>query len=142
LDAVRAEFQTQTEEVLRRRDAEVEASLRELEAQLHKEMQQKEEAVQAVAKQREQELIAQLSADAEAREFAAKVAWETEFQTKTRAVIEPFKLQLARIEKERDEAAQSASEHARQVQHLEKKLTEASVFLNGWRNGKHVVGAS
>ena len=74
--------------------------------------------------------------------MAAKVEWETQFQTKTRSVIEPIKLQLARTEKERDEAAQAASEHARQVQTLEKKLTEASSFLNSWRNGKHVVGAS
>jgi ribosome modulation factor len=26
------------------------------------------------------------------------------------------------------------------VQNLEKKLTEASSFLNGWRNGKNLVG--
>src|SRR5437667_264142 len=142
LDTVRAELQTQTEEVLRRRDAEAEASLRELEAQLRREMHQKEQAAQAMAMQREQDLVAQLNVQAEARQLAAKVEWETELQTKTRAVIEPFQLQLARTEQERDEAAQSASESARQVQNLEKKLTEASSFLNGWRNGKHVVGAS
>ena len=55
--------------------------------------------------------------------------------------IEPFKAQLARTEKERDEAKQSASETALQVQNLEKKLTEASTFLNGWRNGKTLAGA-
>src|SRR5205823_8385125 len=119
-------------EVLRRRDAEAEASLHELEAQLRKELQQKEEAAQAMAKQREQDLVAELSAQAEARHLAAKVEWETGFQTKTRAAIEPLKLQLARTEKERDEATQSASESARQVQNMEKKLTEASSFLNGW----------
>ena len=140
LDAVRAELQTQTEEVLRRREAE--ASLRELEAQLRKEIQQKDEAAQAMAKKLEQDLVAELSAEAEARQMAAKVEWETEFQTKTRAAIEPLKVQLARTERERDEAAQAAFEHARQVQTLEKKLTEASSFLNSWRNGKHVVGAS
>src|SRR5437667_8008853 len=63
LDAVRAELQTTTEEVLRGRYAE--ASLRELEAQLRKEMQQKHEAAQALAKQREQDLVAELSAQAE-----------------------------------------------------------------------------
>jgi chromosome segregation ATPase len=92
-------------------------------------------------RQREQELVDQLSAQAEARELAAKVEWETEFQTKTRVAIEPLKIQLARIEKERDEANQIATEHARHVQNLEKKLTEASSFLNGWRNGKPLVGA-
>ncbi len=142
LDAVRAELQTQNEEVLRRREAEAESSRRELEAQLRKEILQKEEAAQAMTKQLEQDLVAELSAEAEARQLAAKVEWETEFQTKTRAAIEPLKLQLARIERERDEAAQSASESARQLQNLEKKLTEASSFLNGWRNGKHVVGTS
>jgi len=87
-------------------------------------------------------LVAQLSAQAEARQMAAKVEWETEFQTKTRAAIEPFKLQLARTEKERDEANQSASESARQVQNVEKKLTEASSFLHGWKNGKPLAGAA
>jgi hypothetical protein len=141
LDAVRAEFQTQTEELVRRRDTQVEASRRELEAQLRREMQQKEEAFQALAQQREQELIDEINAQAEARTLAAKVEWETEFQTKTRAVIEPFKLQLARTEMERDEAAQAAAENARRVQNLEKKLTEASSFLSSWRNGKHSVGS-
>jgi hypothetical protein len=46
---------------------------------------------------------------------------------------------LARTEKERDEARQSASEAARKAQDLEKKLTEASSFLNGWKNGNNVL---
>src|SRR5439155_14786768 len=54
LDAVRAELQTQSEEVLRGRYAEV--SLRELEAELPKEMQQKHDAAHALAKQPEQDL--------------------------------------------------------------------------------------
>src|SRR5437773_6868092 len=137
VDTLRAELQTQTEEVLRRRDAEAEASLRELEAHLRKEMQQKHEGTQAMTKQREQDLVVHWSAQAEARQLAAQMEWETAFQTKTRAAIEPLKLQLARTEKERDEANQSASESARQVQNVEKKLTEASSFLNGWKNGKH-----
>jgi len=141
LDAVRAEFQTQTEEAVRRRDAEAEAALREQEARVRKEIQQKEEAAQAMAKQREQDLVAQLSAQAEARRMAAQVEWETEFQTKTRFAIEPLKTQLARAEKERDEAKEAAAESARQLQNLEKKLAEASSFLNGWRNGKPLVGA-
>jgi hypothetical protein len=48
----------------------------------------------------------------------------------------------ARTEKERDEARQSANEVANQAQSLEKKLNEASSFLNTWRNGKSLVGAS
>jgi hypothetical protein len=142
LDGIRAEFQSQTDEVLRRRDAEAEASLRDLEANLRREMQQKQEAAAALARQREQDLVDQLNAEAEARHLAAKVEWETQFQTKTRAVIEPIKSQLVRTEKERDEAAQAALDHARQVENLEKKLTEASTFLTGWRNGKHPVGAA
>jgi len=46
-------------------------------------------------------------------------------------------------EKERDEARQSASESTFQVREFEKKLTEASSLLTGWKsgNGKHLVGA-
>ncbi len=71
--------------------------------------------------------------------MAAQAYWETETEKKTRAAIEPFKALLARAEEERDEAKQSASEAVRKVQHLEKKLTEASSFLNGWRNGDNVL---
>ena len=142
LDASRAELQTQAEEALRRRDAEAEASLRELEAHLRKEMQQKDEAAQALTKQREQDLVAQLSAQAESRQMAAQAQWETESENKIRDAIEPFKALLIRAEKERDEANQAASERARQVQNLEKKLTEASSFLNGWRDGKQLAGAA
>lgn len=141
LEAVRAEILAQNKEALRRRDMEAEASLRELEAHLRKEMQQKEDASQARAQQREQDLIARLTEQAEARHKAAQTEWETEFVAKTRLAIEPFKTQLAHIEKERDEAKQSAFETARKAQSLEKKLTEASTFLSGWRNGKDWVGA-
>jgi hypothetical protein len=48
---------------------------------------------------------------------------------------------LVRAEKERDEARQAASEGRRQLQNLEKKLAEASTFLNGWGNGKVLAGA-
>jgi hypothetical protein len=141
LDAARAEMQTQTKELLRRREVEAEAGLRQLEAELRKEMQQREEAVQAKSRQREQELIAELTAQADQRHSAAKAEWETEFQTKTRIVLDPIKAQLSRTEKERDEARHSATEGARRVQNLEKKLTEASTFLSNWGNGKSVSGA-
>ena len=139
LDAVRAELQTQTDEVRRRRD-EADAGLRELETHLRSEMQQKDEIAQAKAKQREQDLVTLLTTQAEARQMAAQAQWEAEAEKKTRAALEPFKALLTRAEKERDEARQSASEGARQVQNLEKKLTEASTFLNTWRNGKNFVG--
>lgn len=140
LDAVREELQAQTEEVRRRRD-EADAGLREMETNLRKEMQEKEETVQAKARQREQDLVTQLTAQMEARQTAAQALWERESEKKARAAIELFKAQLARAEKERDEAKESAFESARQVQNLEKRLTEASTFLNTWRNGKNFVEA-
>ena len=135
LDAALAETQTQTEEVLHRRQAEADARLHELEAQLRKEMQQKDEAAQARARQREQELQTQFAAQIEARHRAAQALLEKEFGMKMRAAVEPLTAQLARAEKERDEAKEASSESVRQLQNLEKKLTEASVFLSGWRNG-------
>lgn len=139
LDAVRAEVHAQMGEAARRRQVEADGRLNELEAQLRKEMHQKEEAAQVKATQREQELQAQFTAQAEARHVAAHAQWEKELEKKMRAAIEPLKAQLARAEKERDEARQTSSESVRQVQTLEKKLTEASSFLNGWRNGNHLV---
>jgi chromosome segregation ATPase len=50
------------------------------------------------------------------------------------ASIEPYKARLARAENERDDAKQAAEESARQVQNLEKKLQEATSFLNDWKN--------
>jgi hypothetical protein len=142
LDAVRAESQALTKETLRRQEVEASARLHELEAGLRLEMQQKEEAAQAKFRQRETDLIAQMHAQAEARQAAVKAEWETQFETKTRFMIEPFKAQLARTEKERDEARQTASQISREVQNLEKKLTDASSFLSSWRNGKHSVDQS
>jgi hypothetical protein len=139
LDAARADAQAQAKELLRRRDAEAEAALREQEIALRKEMQQKEESALAKARQREQDLVAQFNAQAEARQTAARKQWESETEVITRAAVEPFKSMLARAEHEREDARESASEAIRQVQHLEKKLTEASSFLNGWRNGKAPV---
>jgi len=128
VEALRAELQAQSEETLRRRGAEADAALRELEGQLLTEMQQKEAATQARAKQREQEVIAQV-----------KSLWEAETEAKMFAAMESFKALLARTEKERDEARQSAFDGARQVENLEKKLTEVSSFLNGWRTGKNLT---
>jgi hypothetical protein len=142
LDAARAETQTLAEEQFRRREAEVGASQRGLEAQLRKEMQQKEEAALARAKQREQEFASQLTAQTEAQRMAAQAKWEAESELKLRAAVEPFKAALVRAEKERDEARHASSDSAHQVQQLEKKLTEASSFLNAWRNGKSAVGAA
>ena len=115
LDGVRAELQVQTEQELRRRDAE-----------------------SAEAKQREQDLVSQLAAQAQAHEMAEK-EWQTELEI-TRGNIEPLKALLSRAEKDRDEAVKSASDSARHVQDLEKNLTEASSLLTGWKNGKNPVG--
>ena len=135
LDAVRAELQTQNEELIRRREVEAEAAVRERETQLRKETQQKVDAVQAKAKQREQDLVAQLTAHAEAQQAAARQQWEAESEKKTGAAIATLKEQLARTEKERDAAVSH-------VQGLESKLTEASLFLNGWKNRKPVDEAA
>lgn len=136
LDTIRNELHAQTEHELRRREAESaeanQRTLRELEAKLRQEMQQKDEAAQARVRQREQELVTQLTAQAEAQQ-AAQAQWEAE--------AAKFKALLDRTERERDEAKEFASEGFRQVQHLEKKLTEASAFLNGLKNGKPLVVA-
>ncbi|HLH53489.1 MAG TPA: hypothetical protein VKY92_07725 [Verrucomicrobiae bacterium] len=140
LDGVRGELQVQTE-ALRRREAESTSAMRELENRLRAELQQKEQDIQARAEQREQELVGQMSAEADARLQAAQTLWQAESETRARAAIEPFKALLARAEKERDDARQAATEQSRQVQTLEKKLTEASTFLNGWRNGTKLVNS-
>jgi hypothetical protein len=123
-------------------ELQAESRVRATETRLALEAQQKDEAAQAKGKQREHDLIAQLTAQAEARLSAAQAQWDTESEKRTRTAIEPFKALLARAEKERDEARQTAAESAHQVQVLEKKLTEASSFLSGWRNGKNLVGSS
>lgn len=137
------EAQKQAEQEFRRRESDLEhrleAQSREAATRLQQEVQQKEIAFQAKLMQREQELAVQLAQQAEARQAAAHTQWAAETERKTLAALEPLKAQLARIEQERNEAVQAAAEHARHVQHLEKKLTEASTFLNGWRNGKHLV---
>ena len=115
LDTVRVELQAQNEQELRRRDAEL-----------------------AEIKQREQELVAQLAEQVEVHRIAEK-QWETELEI-TRGNIEPLKALLARAEKERDEAVKSASESTRQAQDMEKKLTEASSLLTGWKSEKNSAG--
>ena len=145
LDGARAEWQTQREELARRHDVETDARLRELEVLLRKEMQQKDEAAQLAVRQREQELETEFFTKAEARRTALESQWEKESDRKVRAALEPLQAQVSRAEKERDEARQASIESSRRVESLEKKLTEASVFLNGWRsgngNGHHVTVA-
>ncbi len=139
-----AEFQTQTQHFHRRREEESadasQRALREQEVQLRQEMQQKEEVVLAKAKQREQELLAQLSAQTESHK-QAQHQWETEFHMLNRN-IEPLNALLKRTEQERDEAKQFATEHFLKVQDMEKKLTEASSVLTGWKNGNGKSAAS
>jgi hypothetical protein len=145
-DARETELQNRWASDLRTRqeewDGQAESRIRATETRLGLETQQKEEAAQVKAKQREQDLIAQLTEQAEARQMAAQAKWETETEKKVRSAIEPFKTLLSRAERERDEARQTATDSVRHVQSLEKKLNEASSFLNGWRNGKNLVGAS
>jgi hypothetical protein len=139
LDAVRVDAQTQVEQALRRQETEADARLRDLETQLRKELQQREDTARAEARKREQELVADLTAQAEARYQAAQDQWEQEAEQKLHAVVTPFRSQLARTEQEREEARQSAAAAFSQVQDMEKKLSEASSFLNGWKNGKHLA---
>jgi hypothetical protein len=115
-DARQAELRTQWDQELRRRDADL-----------------------TEAKQREQALAAKLNQQAEAHQMAEK-AWAAELET-MRADIEPFRAQLARTEKERDEALRSASESFREREDMEKKLNEATTFFTSWKNGKHSVAA-
>ena len=137
-EARQAELQGQTEHIQRRRELESadagQRALRELESRLRQEMQQKDEAAQAKAKLREQDLLAQLNTQAEAHQIAAQQR-EAELAT-LRGHITVAETRLARTEKERDEAQQTATEGVRHVQDLEKKLTEASSLLTGWKGGK------
>jgi hypothetical protein len=123
-EAARAEMQALSDEAVRRRGAEAEAAMRALETQLLEEMEQKDMAAQTKAKQREQEAIGQV-----------KALWEAESEAKMFAAMESFKGLLARTEKERDDARQSAIETARQMENMERKLSEASSFFSSWKNG-------
>jgi hypothetical protein len=144
LDTVRAELQSQNEQTLRRREVEADAAqraLRDLESSLRKEMQQKEEVVLARTRQHEQELVAQFTAQTQASQLAAREEWNKESESKIQAATVALKTQLTHTEKERDEAKMAAFAALGQVQDMEKKLTEASSFLNGWKNGKHLAFA-
>jgi hypothetical protein len=139
LDTLRTELQAQTEQELRRHEAEAAdvrlRALRELEARLRQEIQQKDDAAQATAKQRDQAWAAKLTAQAEAHQTAARER-QAELETMS-AIIEPLKAQLAQAEKERDEALESAATTARQIQDMEEKLVAASSVLTGWNNGRN-----
>ena len=122
----------------RQRDQQWEVKLESVRAETKS---QNEEQFQTKSWQRERELAAQFTAQTEAHLAAARTQWEAESDKKMRAAIEPFRALLARTEKERDEARQSANDSARQVETLEAQLNEASSFLSSWKNGKKLVGA-
>jgi hypothetical protein len=108
-------------------ERQTQARIRGTESRLAREAQEREELSMAKSRQREEQWQVKLDG----------VLAELQAQT---ASIEPFKEQLTRAEKERDEARQIATESTRHVETMEKKLNEASSFLTGWRNGKRPVG--
>jgi len=120
-DARETELQKQWAARLRVREEEwerqAEARVRAAEARFGQELQEKEELFLAKSCQHEEQLD----------------GLRAELQTQS-AAVEPYKQMAARAENERDAARQSAAESARQVQNLEKKLKEASSFLNDWKN--------
>jgi hypothetical protein len=120
-----ADLQQQWTARLRAREEELERQaekrVRAAEARLGRELQEKEQLLQTKTRQLEEQW--QVKYDG--------VVAELQLQS---ASIEPYKQRLARAENERDEAKQSAEENARQVQNLEKKLQEATSFLNDWKN--------
>jgi hypothetical protein len=130
-DARETELRKQLASDLRAREEDWErqtqARIRTTEARLAREAQEKEEHFLAKSRQREEQWQVKLDG----------VLAELQSQT---ASIEPFKEQLARAEKERDEARQIANESTRHVETMEKKFAEASSFLTGWKNGKRSVG--
>jgi len=132
-DARETELQKQWASELRVRQEEwerqAESRVRATESRFAQEAEQKEELFLSKSRQREEHW--QVKMDAALADLLAQAT-----------AVEPLKASVARAEKERDEARQSASESFRQVQNLEKKLTEASSFLNSWRNGKKLVEAS
>jgi hypothetical protein len=130
-DARETELRKQLASDLRAREEDWErqaqSRIRATESRMARESQEKEELFVAKSRQREEQWQVKLDG----------VLAELQAQT---AAIEPFKEQLARAEKERDEARQIATESTRHVETMEKKLNEASSFLTGWRNGKKTVG--
>jgi hypothetical protein len=130
-DARETELRKQLASDLRAREEDWErqaqSRIRATEVRLSRETQEKEELFMAKSRQREEQW--QVKLDGVLAELQAQSA-----------AIEPFKEQLARAERERDEARQTATESTRHVEVMEKKLNEASSFLTGWRNGKKPVG--
>ena len=130
-DARETELRKQLASDLRAREEDWErqaqSRIRATEVRLSRESQEKEELFVAKSRQREEQWQVKLDG----------VLAELQAQT---AALEPFKEQLARAERERDEARQIAADSTRHVETMEKKLNEASSFLTGWRNGKKPVG--
>lgn len=130
-DARETELRKQLASDLRAREEDWErqaqSRIRATEVRLSRETQEKEELFMAKSRQREEQWQVKLDG----------VLAELQAQT---ASLEPFKEQLARAEKERDEARHIATESTRHVETMEKKLNEASSFLTGWKNGKRPVG--
>ncbi len=124
-DAREAELQKQFAARLRVREEELErqaeARVRASEARLGHELKEQEQLFLSKSRQQEQQWQVKLDG----------VLAELQIQT---AAIQPSKEMLARTESERDEARQSATDLARQVQTLERKLKEASSFLSGWKD--------
>jgi chromosome segregation ATPase len=102
-------------------ERQAETRVRAAEAKLGRELQEKEQLLQTKSRQLEEQW--QVKYDGLVAELQLQAA-----------SIEPYKQRLARAENERDDAKQSAEESARQVQSLEKKLQEATSFLNDWKN--------
>ncbi len=144
---------------IKQRDQELALKAESRETELQKQwaadLRVREEEWQKQAEQRVRATESRLAHEAEEKEesFVSRMRQrEEQWQVKMDAVlaelqsatasIEPYKQQLARAEQERDEARQQATESDRNVQNMEKKLNEASSFLNGWRNGKRPVGTA
>ena len=139
LEARLVEVQTAAQQESQRRETDwqrqADARVREADNRWSLELQQKELAAQTRLKQREQELVAQMNIQTQAELTSARAQWVAEVEKKVQAAAEPLKAMLARVEKERDQAVQTANETVRHAQQLEKKLSDASSFLAGWRNG-------
>ena len=147
-DTRETELQNQWVSDLRAREEDWErqaqARVRAAETRFGLEAQQKEEQASSKARQRDQQwqlkldsLQTELETKTEGALASAREQWEKETDKRIATAVEPYKTMLARLETERDEAFEAASERTRQVQSLEKKLTEASSFLSTWKNGKN-----
>lgn len=109
-------------------EKQAQARVKAVEARFTQEAQQKEEVFAAKSRQRDEQW--QVKLDGLQAELRNQIA-----------AIDPLKAQVTRAEQERDEAKNAAAESFRQVQNLEKKLSEVSNFLSGWRNGNKLVEA-